>query len=150
MVRHYGADRRRPRKRGSAPRCQPFGSLTLPRSPTAHGLCTPTAPTYTAYNEVVPVINNRFRFGPPKATFDTVSGTLIFPSNTPLGSKQCTPSPALVHRLPFVSIRNPSAQPGETSAKTFPGPKPLPSAVTGKTRIWRSPPILCEIPVSAI
>src|SRR5260370_39957437 len=112
-----------------------FRSLAPPRSLFAHGTCAPVAPTYTAYNEVVPVINNRFRFGPPKATFETDSGTLIFPSRTPFGSKQCTPSPALVHMLPFESIRSPSAQPGDTSAKTFPGPSPFPSAVTGETHI---------------
>src|SRR5260221_12475090 len=112
-----------------------FGRLAPPRSLSAHGTCAPVAPTYTAYNEVVPVINNRFRFGPPKATFETDSGTLIFPTSTPFGSKQCTPSPALVHMLPFESLLSPSAQPGYTSSKPFPGPILFPSAGTGKTLV---------------
>lgn len=45
-------------------------------------------------------MNNRDRLRPPKVRFETVKGTLIIPSIVPSGATQCTPSPALLQRLP--------------------------------------------------
>lgn len=40
----------------------------------------------TEYRLVSAVMNNRFRFTPPHATFDTASGTTNRPVNVPSGS----------------------------------------------------------------
>jgi hypothetical protein len=48
-----------------------------------HGYCAPVIPTYTAYNEVVAVMNSRFLFGPPKVKLATGSGILILPNKRP-------------------------------------------------------------------
>ena len=53
-------------------------------------------------------MKRRLRFGPPKTTFATRSGTSTLPMSVPSGSRQCTPSPALDQMRPSVSSRKPS------------------------------------------
>ena len=52
------------------------GNLREPQSRqlTLHGTCAPSVPTYTAYNDWLAAMNNRFFFAPPKQIFAHVSG----------------------------------------------------------------------------
>ena len=60
--------------------------------PGRHVTCAPCVSTYTAYSEVLPVMNRRFRLVPPKQTLLQISGSRICPIRSPLGAKTCTPS----------------------------------------------------------
>ena len=50
-------------------------------------MCAPIASVYTAYNDWLPVMNNRFRLVPPKQTFEQISGNRIWPIRVPSGAK---------------------------------------------------------------
>src|SRR5262249_56795946 len=62
----------------------------------------------TAYSVCAPRMNSLFFIGPPNARLETRYGSSTFPSRCPRGSMQCTPSPALLQRLPSSSTRSPS------------------------------------------
>src|SRR5262249_59385503 len=62
----------------------------------------------TAYSVCDARMNSLFFIGPPKVRLETRYGSSTFPSRCPRGSMQCTPSPALLQRLPSSSTRSPS------------------------------------------
>src|ERR1017187_9907864 len=74
-----------------------------------HGHRRPRRFRNIAYSVCDPPIKSRFLSRPPKVRFDTRYGTSTLPSSRPLGSMQCTPSPALDHKLPSSSTHRPSA-----------------------------------------
>jgi hypothetical protein len=83
----------------STPGCGKAGSESNRARLTNKGVCrskdqpgeAPWIPTYTAYNDVLPSMNSRLRFGPPKVRFPTTSGTRMRPSNLALGFHTVTP-----------------------------------------------------------
>ena len=83
-------------------------------------------------------MNNRFRFGPPKARLVTVSGTRIFPISSPSGVMQWTPSAALVQMFPSTSTRKPSGTPGSMTANVL-RDESFPSAETSNATISWAP-----------
>ena len=95
-------------------------------------------------------MKRRFNFSPPKQTFATISGMSIFPNKVPSGSKQCTPSPADVHKRSSASNRNPSKRPEVQSAKIELCPKVFPSFFKVSFLICLGQSGWCDIPVSEI
>src|SRR5712671_1505567 len=72
------------------------------------GHWTPRRFRKTAYSVCDAKMNSLFFIGPPKARLETRYGNSTFPMRCPCGSMQCTPSPALLQRLPSSSTRSPS------------------------------------------
>src|SRR5205085_3123478 len=126
-----------------------WGRHTWPAT-GSDGHVAPCAFTYTAYTDVVAQMKRRLRFGPPKHTLATTSGTRTLPIRAPSGAYTCTPSAALVHRLPRVSRRKPSNSPCVHSANSSPPLMLWPSSPTRKRRMWCGPSFTCVAPVSAM
>ena len=62
-------------------------AIAVGKTTSAHVMCAPRVSTYTAYNDELPVMNNRLRFVPPKQTLLQISGNRTWPMRTPSGAK---------------------------------------------------------------